>query len=109
MRLLILSDYISHSQRGSEPGYTPPHDVDLVVGDLNDSRNFSYSVFDYDVAIVHITPGTYNSIGYFANMPKLFRDSKIALDQGRSIICIPQSKTSVQNHSTNMGTRFTIG
>ncbi len=92
MRLLILSDYISHSQRGSEPGYTPPHDVDLVVGDLNDSRDFDYSVFDYDVAIVHITPGTYNSIGYFENMPNLLRDSKIALDQGRSIICIPQSK-----------------
>ena len=92
MRLLILSDYISRSQRGSEPGYTPPHDVDLDVGDLNDSREFDFSVFDYEVAIVHITPGGYNSIVYFKNTPKLLRDSKIALDQGRSIICIPQSK-----------------
>ena len=65
MRLLILSDYISRSQRGSEPGYTPPHDVDLDVGDLNDSREFDFSVFDYEVAIVHITPGGYNSIVYF--------------------------------------------
>ena len=107
MRLLVLSANILSSQRGSEPRYVAPHDVHLEVGDLND-KDFGLSVFDYDAAIVHITKPSYSSIGYFENMPKLLRDSKMALDHGRSIICIPQSPNFSPKRLNDTGKPVTI-
>ena len=57
MRLLILSEYILREQQYGKVPFNPPYDVVLDVGDLNDSDNFNFSVFDYDVAIIHIIDG----------------------------------------------------
>jgi len=44
------------------------------------------SVFDYDVSIIHFD-GNYDS--FYLGLPKLLEDSKLALMNGRSIICFP--------------------
>ena len=54
---------------------------------------FDWSVFDYDVSIIHITQHPNFSAGYYQNIPKLLKDARLALDQGRSVICLPDSKT----------------
>jgi len=92
MRVLILSETISSKQRYNESKYTPPYDVHLDVADLN-TENFKSTVFDYDVSIVHIEEPQYHSIGYFHNIPKLIQDSVISLQNGRAVICIPQSRS----------------
>jgi hypothetical protein len=95
MRLLILSESIDWTQRHEEWKFVPPNEVHLVTGDLNNSQGTHYSVFDYDVAIIHIHPGRYNTLGYCRNIPKVVTDTLIALKHGRSIICLPQSDNFV--------------
>ena len=94
MRLLILSETIYRQQRRAEGKYTPPYDIELTVTNLNDAPFFT-SVFDYDVAIIHITNPSGGSRGYYDNIAKILRDTQLALVHGRSIICIPES-TSFQ-------------
>jgi hypothetical protein len=91
MRLLILSESIFREQRFGKIPYTPPYDVDLDVGELNDPDGLAFSAFDYDVTVVHVINPEHHSIGYFLNIPKVSQDAKIALENGRSIICLPQS------------------
>jgi hypothetical protein len=92
MRLLILSESIDWTQRHEEYNFVPPDEIHLVTGDLNNSEGTHYSVFDYDVAIIHIHPPRYGStLGYHWNIPKVVTDSLVALKHGRSIICLPQS------------------
>jgi hypothetical protein len=92
MRLLILSESIDWTQRHEQWKFVPPDEVHLITGDLNNSEGSPYSVFDYDVAIIHIHPPRYNStLGYYRNIPKVVIDTSIALKNGRSIICLPQS------------------
>ncbi len=74
-----------------EPKYLPPSDVDLVLGNLNDADRFPFSVFDFDVTIVHIHPGMRHTIGYRWNIPKVAADSSTALEHGRTVMCLPQS------------------
>jgi hypothetical protein len=63
MRVLILSDTIGSWQRRSESPYQLPYDVELDVGDLNNTDRFTFSIFDYDVSIVHILKPAYHTIG----------------------------------------------
>jgi hypothetical protein len=91
MRLLILSESIDWTQRHEEWKFVPPDEIHLVTGNLNNSEGTPYSVFDYDVAIIHIRPGQNNDIGYYRNMPKVVTDTLIALKHGRSIIWLPGS------------------
>jgi len=91
MRVLILSDTIEHEQRVGKSPYRAPYDVHLDVGDLNETDNFIFSVFDYDVSIVHIHDIAWHTRGYYQNLPKLLQDSLIALQHGRSVICLPES------------------
>jgi hypothetical protein len=91
MRLLILSESIQWTQSFGKAKFEPPNDVHLAVGNLNDADRFPYSVFDYDVAILHIHPSRYHSLGYFRNIPKVAVDTSTALEHGRSVICLPQS------------------
>lgn len=95
MRILILSETIygiQYRQSYKEWKIKPPSGIEIKVADPNDSEGLFYSVFDYDVTILHITSGEYNTIGYFRNIPKIANDTSIALRHGRSIICLPQSK-----------------
>ena len=101
MRVLILSDAIYRGQQGSQSRYVPPADVQLDIGDLNRTEDFLFSVFDFDVSIVHIAKPYYHTIGYYTNLPKLQRDSLRALENGRSIICLPGS----DNFTTSSGDR----
>jgi hypothetical protein len=104
MRLLILSEVIRRKQRSEEPPYIPPYDVRLDVGDLNEEADaFSFSVFDYDVSIVHIVEPQHHTLGYYKNIPKLLQDSAIALEHGRSIICLPQSRDFHSRTARNVG------
>lgn len=91
MRVLILSEAIDHKQRFGKSTYKPPYDVHLDVGDLNVTDQFIFSVFDYDVSIVHIREPAYHTHGYYQNLPKILQDSLIALQHGRSVICLPES------------------
>ena len=89
MRLLILSCKISDKQRRDKPSYSAPYDVHLKavtpIGDLSDS------LFDFDVSVIHIESG-YSGPYYYRSIPKILQDSRTALYQGRTIICLPQSK-----------------
>jgi len=88
MRLLILSEQIHHWQRFNDDQFIPQYDVELETGELY--RGFQFSIFDYDVAIVHIARE--GSSTFFRDaLTKLLRDAKIALDQGRTIICMPET------------------
>ncbi len=91
MRLLILSDSIYRKQSYGENIYIPPHDVHLDVGDPNETDNFNYSLFDYDISIIHIEKPSHHTIGYYHNISKISDDAKIALDNGLTVICIPES------------------
>lgn len=91
MRLLIISGAIQDIQLyESEVRYAFPPDIQLDIGDLND-EDFNFSVFDYDVSIIHIRMPPYHTSGYYQNLPKLLQDSSLALEHGRSIICLPDS------------------
>lgn len=105
MRLLILSSRIDWTQRHEDYLYHPPYSVRLDVGNLNDADNFRFSLFDYDVSIVHVTKPSWPSTteGYFKNMPKLLRDAKVALENGRSVICLPASESFNPISSTGQG------
>ena len=92
MRILILSNTIDRLQKYGESSYSTPDDVQLDTGDLNNSENFTCSVFDYDVSIIHIDEGPYHTTGYYENLPKLLKDSALALEHGHSIICLPDSR-----------------
>lgn len=89
MRLLILSCAISNKQRFDKSAYSAPYDIHLKavtpIGDLSDS------LFDFHVSIIHIESG-YSGSYYYRSIPKILQDSRIALYQGRTIICLPQSK-----------------
>ena len=71
MRILILSEQLYWQQRRNESVYDPPSDIRLDVGHLNFTDDFTFSVFDYDVSIVHVSEPSYNTIGYYENLPKL--------------------------------------
>ena len=108
MRLLILSEGIKREQGYREPRYSPPYDIHLDVGDLNQvndrSGSFDFSTFDYDVAIVHISTPPYHSIGYYENLEKLLRDCQVSLEHGRTIICLPESQNFRPARANNFGT-----
>jgi hypothetical protein len=91
MRLLILSESIDWTQRHEEWKFVPLDEVHLVTGNLNNPEGSHYSVFDYDVAIIHIHPDRFGTLGYCRNIPRVVTDTLIALKYGRSIICLPQS------------------
>jgi hypothetical protein len=103
MRVLILSDTIWSRQRRAESHYQPPYDVELDVSDLNETDGFTFSVFDYDVSIVHILKPVYHTSGYYQNLPKLLQDSLIALEHGRSVICLPESSNFTSERSRESG------
>lgn len=63
MRVLILSDTIDDTQAFGKSPYHAPPDVQLDTGDLNE-EDFTLSLFDYDVSIVHIQESPYHTIGY---------------------------------------------
>ena len=92
MRVLILSETIDYEQQFGKSPYQAPYGVHLDVGDLNETDDFIFSVFDYDVSIVHICEPAYYTQGYYRNLPKLLQDSLIALQHGRSVICLPESR-----------------
>jgi hypothetical protein len=92
MRILILSDLIEREQSYGDNKYIPPYDVHLAVGNPNQTNNFDYSLFDYDVAIIHIRKSPHHSIGYYENIPKILDDAITALAHGRTVICIPESR-----------------
>ncbi len=93
MRLLIISEQIDQIQRGGSNQWEPPYDVQLDIVNLNNTDGFQVSVFDYDVTIVHITDPTYHSIGYYENIPKILEDTKLAIQHGRTVICLPGSSS----------------
>jgi hypothetical protein len=105
MRLLVLSEIVCRGRHFKELPYRPPYDVELEVGDLNETMDFSYSVFDYDVSIIHITEPRESTIGYYENLPKLCQDAAMALENGRSIICLPQSRNFTSETLRAGGTR----
>lgn len=91
MRLLILSKIIHTSQQStSEVRFTPNYGVEIDTWDLGNPNVLRFSAFDYDVTIVHTTPVPPSNT-YHQSITKLHRDAKLALDQGRTIICIPDS------------------
>ena len=100
MRVLIISEPISHEQAFGKVKYSPPYGMTLDVSELNGVDRFTHSAFDYDVTIVHITEPHYNSIGYHDNLPKLTADSKTALEHARTVICLPES-SNFQSRSSN--------
>ena len=90
MRVLVLSEIISSMQAASKSPYHATYDIKLDMGDLNDTP-FTFSVFDYDVSIVHIPEPSYRTRGYYKNLPKLLQDSVLALAHGHTVICLPHS------------------
>jgi hypothetical protein len=92
MRILILSESIDKIQRSGVSEFMLPDSVELHTGNLNNPEGLIYSVFDYDVAIIHIIPGEFHNMGYLRNIPKVANDTLIALKHGRSIICLPESE-----------------
>ncbi len=103
MRVLILSDTIRREQEFGKSPYHAPYDVQLDVGDLNDEEHFTFSVFDYDVSIVHIQESYYHTLGYYKNLPKLLQDSSLALKHGHSVICLPDSRNFVSKRLNEEG------
>lgn len=89
MRLLIVSEGIRDRQHGEMPCVFP-YDIQVDIGDPN-HQDFNFSAFDYDVSIVHIRMPYPHTSGYYKNLPKLLQDSSLALEHGRSIICLPDS------------------
>lgn len=96
MRLLIVSETIWFMQHPSEGAYDVPTDIQLDIGDLND-EHFNFSVFDYDVSIVHIRRPSSHTLGYYKNLPKLRQDSSLALEHGHSVICLPDSRNFISH------------
>ena len=76
MRLLILSEQVERRHGYPDSRFAPDNDVVLDVGNLGDQKAFEFSVFDYDVAIIHTTLPRYSTSAYYRNMPKLFSDTK---------------------------------
>ena len=109
MRLLVLSESIYEIQRIGEKKFIPPSDVQLDVGNLNNQEGLRYSVFDYDVAILHIHVARNNSLGYIRNIPKVAQDTLIALEHGRSVICLPRSPNFRPGTYGETETQFIIG
>jgi hypothetical protein len=104
MRILILSELISSKQRSEQLKIIPPSGVKIIIANPNDAQGLFYSVFDYDVTILHIIPGEYGStIGYFMNIPKIANDTSIALKHGRSIICLPRSGNFLPERHNKVG------
>ena len=81
----------------------PPNDVRLDVGDPNQVDDFSYSLFDYDVAIIHIIESSNHSIGYYNNIPKLLKDTGTAVQHGRTVICMPESNNFIAKSGNEYG------
>ena len=86
-----------------ENKYDPASDVHLDVGDPNQTENFNFSLFDYDVSIIHIEQPRHHTIGYYQNIPKISEDANIALVSGRTVICIPDSKNFTPKSGNNYG------
>lgn len=103
MRVLILSDTIRQAQEFGKSPYHAPYDVQLDTGDLNEVEHFTFSVFDYDVSIVHIREPYYHTMGYYRNLPKLLQDSLLALEHGHSVICLPDSRNFISQESNEKG------
>lgn len=96
MRVLILSDTIGSN-------YHAPYGIQLDTDDLNHTEDFTFSVFDYDVSIVHIRESPYHTIGYYENLPKLLQDSSLALEHGHSVICLPHSRNFISERLDEKG------
>lgn len=91
MRTLILSESITRDLRSRDPAYHPPNNIQLDYGEINYTEDFNFSLFDYDISIVHIEECSYHTHGYFNHLPKLQRDTEKALEHGRTVICLPES------------------
>ena len=103
MRVLILSESINYQQRSEEGKYYPPYTVSLEIADPNKPDGLHYSIFDYDVSIVHISKPTHDTIGYYENLPKILHDTRVALEHGRSVICLPASENFMSRGFNNWG------
>jgi hypothetical protein len=91
MKLLIVSTSICRNQKYEDYRYIPSDDIELYTADINDSDPFVYSLFDFDISIIHIEEPRYNSLGYFVNLPKLEEDFVTALNNSRTIICLAET------------------
>lgn len=103
MKILFLSEKISHQQTFGNDKYLPPYNISIDFDDINNSDNFEFSIFDYDVSIIHINYPKHHTIGYFNNLPKISKDCKKALENGRTIILLPESKNFSTKFNNNYG------
>ncbi len=104
IRTLILSDSISTKQNYYDGKYIAPYDVELETSDLN-KTHLKFSLFDYDVSIIHIVKPDYSTSGYYANLPKILQDASIALEHGRTVICLPESEDFISEDRGERGMR----
>jgi hypothetical protein len=70
---------------------------------LNRPDDFASTIFDYDVSIIHITEPYHHTIGYYHNLPKILEDSVLALNNGRCVICLPQSRNFISKRVNQEG------
>lgn len=105
MRVLVLSDNLGSKWRYGEKPLRTSRDVIIDVGNLNDGEHFNSSVFDYDVSIIHIEKSHYHTLGYYANLPKLQKDTGLSLEHGNCIICLPNSTNFISERSNRDGMR----
>ena len=72
--------------------FSAPNDITLDVESLHSFSHRSASVFDYDITFIHVTLQHYNNRSqYFYALPKLRTDVKIALEHGRTLICMAEA------------------
>ena len=105
MRVLILSEKIRKEHRFGINKFSPPGNIYLHVDEINNTENFNSSIFDYDVSIININIPKHHSIGYFENLPKIMDDTKIALENGRTVIILPESKNFISIKRNQYGLR----
>ncbi|NOH03695.1 MAG: hypothetical protein HND47_17900 [Chloroflexi bacterium] len=75
----------------------------MDVGDPNKIENLTYSLFDYDVSIIHIEKPRNHTIGYYHNIPKISEDARTAIENGRTVICIPESSNFTARSGNEYG------
>lgn len=103
MNVLILSNAIYSLQNSSNPHYQCPDDIHVDFGDFASVHEFTFSVFDYDISIIHIVEPRWSTLNLYDSLPKLLDDSKRALEHGRSIICLPESNDFITESNRNRG------
>ncbi len=96
MRFLILSENIGEIQAFGKKKFSPPNDVQFIVGNLNDDNRNPPTVIDYDVAVVHIHPSQH-SMGYFSNLPKVAEDTSSVVSGRRAQTLLPLNSAAHHN------------